>query len=468
MSHILIFDDGISKKTSKDPLLQFKLMGRNILTSKYNTSEAIWDVKIINDLIFNEKCRIVARFKDFLIYDDTTENLRRFYNAFESQIRLDKVLNFYHMYSKIFPNYIIIPESVYLYKNIRRKQKMIDACNMIKQEEEENRKKFKDDHMPMEELVFDKNTMESILRYQPSTKNLHSYSIIKIEDEFEGEQDEIDLKQTVTEPPCESNVTDLCEESNMSIAKMLSLIDNPMTDKGVTDLRKNVKITSTGTKLKQAQPITISQAGKNIKPQGGSTTVKKFISHKMTSSVPQSSIKIINNYQNIIIPQGSTLININNNYFNCKTLPTRSESPNRNIQVKSRIGASKLNGQKSNEIFQTGSSKTKTKDIHLDKYTHTVTRSTKSTKDTNKTKTVNLHNKILNIFKENYKTISNSNSNFLKFGAVNKINTYNKSRPHQSDIPDFNRTGNLETERIETALSKNEMKNRVRNSFNLV
>ena len=35
---------------------------------------------------------------------------------------------------------MILPESYYLYRNIRKKQKMIDAFNEIRREEEENRK----------------------------------------------------------------------------------------------------------------------------------------------------------------------------------------------------------------------------------------------------------------------------------------------------------------------------------------
>ena len=38
---------------------------------------------------------------------------------------------------------MILPESQFLYRNIRKKQKMIDAFNEIKKEEEENRKHLK-------------------------------------------------------------------------------------------------------------------------------------------------------------------------------------------------------------------------------------------------------------------------------------------------------------------------------------
>ena len=113
------------------------------LFKKYSSGNFSYAKILANNLIFNDNCRVVARFKDFLIYDDNTEFLRRFYTDEESHPRLIKILNFYEAYSKIFPNYMILKESKYLYRNIRKKQKMIDAVNEIKREEEENRKKMK-------------------------------------------------------------------------------------------------------------------------------------------------------------------------------------------------------------------------------------------------------------------------------------------------------------------------------------
>ena len=112
------------------------------IETKYCRTKYIYDVNCINNLIFNDSSRVVALFKDFLIISDNTEFLRRFYSKDEATPRLRKIVNFYETYSKIFPNYMVLPESRYLYKNIRRKQKMIDAVNEIKREEEENRKKI--------------------------------------------------------------------------------------------------------------------------------------------------------------------------------------------------------------------------------------------------------------------------------------------------------------------------------------
>ncbi len=170
---------------SKEPFIKYKL-SKSILLKEAN--KKYYNYTYINTtyLIFNEKCEIVSRFKDYLIFDDTTEFLKAFYSYKEVIPRLKKIYNFYEKYSKIFPNYMILPESNYLYRNIRKKQKMIDEFNEIRREEEENRKNLKlekkntSNKKSNNEKIFDKSIQESINRYQPSLINDDSKSTISI------------------------------------------------------------------------------------------------------------------------------------------------------------------------------------------------------------------------------------------------------------------------------------------------
>ena len=68
-------------------------------------------------------------FKEYLIYEDYNEFLKQYYNESFLYKKLEKILNFYDKYSKIFPNYTVLRESKYLYKNIKRKQKVINLMN---------------------------------------------------------------------------------------------------------------------------------------------------------------------------------------------------------------------------------------------------------------------------------------------------------------------------------------------------
>lgn len=83
-------------------------------------------MKLINDIIYNEDANLVALFKDKLIEDDLSEFLRRFYTQIEIVPRFHRITEYYNECSKIFPNYTTIQESKYIYKNIKRKQKLIN------------------------------------------------------------------------------------------------------------------------------------------------------------------------------------------------------------------------------------------------------------------------------------------------------------------------------------------------------
>ena len=147
------------------PLFHLRKLLYSKLYHKYSTGRYSWTRISTDFLIYNEKCRIVARFKDFLILDDNNEYIKKFYPEVDSKPRLKKIFKFYECYSKIFPNYLVIEENKYLYKNIRRKQKMIDAINAIKNEEKENRKHINRHSNKNKNIFFTKPINEEIRKY---------------------------------------------------------------------------------------------------------------------------------------------------------------------------------------------------------------------------------------------------------------------------------------------------------------
>jgi len=56
-------------------------MIQNTLSKKYSTNRDYYNVKIVNDLIYNENTHIVSIFKDYLILDDINEFQKRSYNT---------------------------------------------------------------------------------------------------------------------------------------------------------------------------------------------------------------------------------------------------------------------------------------------------------------------------------------------------------------------------------------------------
>ncbi|CAI2379752.1 unnamed protein product [Moneuplotes crassus] len=149
------------------------------LNSKYLTGMDYYNVKVVNDIIYNDTTNLVSVFKDYLIYDDISEFLKRIYTKDECEERLIKIYTFYDKYSKVFPNYIILEENRYMFKNIERKQIAIDERQRFFQELEEKEKKKatkKEDSSSIlfkeySEMMFDSKFIESV-------KNLKTNSLI--------------------------------------------------------------------------------------------------------------------------------------------------------------------------------------------------------------------------------------------------------------------------------------------------
>lgn len=132
------------------------LIARN-LSKKYITSKDSYNLKVINDIIYNENSHIVALFKEYLIYDDISEFLKRFYKSTETFPRLHKVNDYYAKYSKVFPNYFLFKESKYMFKNIKRKQRWIDEQQKINSEAQRKPTEEAED-----QLLFTTNCMQEI------------------------------------------------------------------------------------------------------------------------------------------------------------------------------------------------------------------------------------------------------------------------------------------------------------------
>ena len=124
------FNKEITPMNILEKIVNQKLKNSNFLNKDF------YNIKIINEIICNENTHIVAEFKDFLIKGDYSEFLQKVYTMSECKRCLPKIFEYYDSCSVIFPNYVILPESKYIYKNIQRKQRIIDN-----QEDLENKKK---------------------------------------------------------------------------------------------------------------------------------------------------------------------------------------------------------------------------------------------------------------------------------------------------------------------------------------
>ena len=136
------------------------------LYNKRNVSMKDYSMFQINNILQNDSCHLVALFKEYLIYLETSDFFRRYYFLSESYHRIQKLCEYYSLTSLLYPNYICIPEGKYIYKNIMKKQKIIDLLEAMNEKDSTRlKKKYKikgmDDNKNNNK-VFDTEVYESI------------------------------------------------------------------------------------------------------------------------------------------------------------------------------------------------------------------------------------------------------------------------------------------------------------------
>ena len=90
---------------ARDLYLYYKTFEQHkILYNKYYISyEKILSNRITH-IIYSDKFHILACYKDFLIFEDPGEFLKRFYFINESIVKIKGYTQIYELNSKIFPN----------------------------------------------------------------------------------------------------------------------------------------------------------------------------------------------------------------------------------------------------------------------------------------------------------------------------------------------------------------------------
>ena len=150
-------------------LLSTEKRASSLKYENYNKVASSYNLLILDNLLSNGKCHIVALFKEFLIIDDNSEFLKRYYKIKESLPRIKKVAQYYYETSVIFPNYTPLFESKFIYKNIMKKQKIIDQIQELEDKKDKNKnKKKKDNKNYLSEKVFNDTAYNEILNQSES------------------------------------------------------------------------------------------------------------------------------------------------------------------------------------------------------------------------------------------------------------------------------------------------------------
>ena len=152
-------------------LLNIEKRANYLINEHYKKIGTTYNYLILDNLLSNGKCHIVALFKEYLIVDDCSEVFKRYYKKKESLPRIKKVSQYYYETSVIFPNYTPLIEAKYFYKNIMRKQKVIDQIQELEERERYNkmaRKKKEKEKNNNNDNVFNDTAYNEILNQSES------------------------------------------------------------------------------------------------------------------------------------------------------------------------------------------------------------------------------------------------------------------------------------------------------------
>jgi len=264
-----------------------------------------YNILMVENLMCNGHCHLVAVFKNYLIEDDNTEYFRHLYRFKESVSRLKKLFSYHVETTVIFPNYTPLFESKYLYNNVIRKQRIIDAQENLEVKKKNLKSKKKKDFFYSDEKIFNSTIFGEILTQSESVlrivfgiekkpkKSNHKYTSIN------------NVQDNKIETEENNNIINSNENSNYSDCK---------------DLRQLIK--------------NVENAEKNINVEGESIRVKnKSIRIKETSKY---KLKLINTHdiEKEKHKNYEKLNSITNNSTNSITSSSNNNNNNYNINLK--------------------------------------------------------------------------------------------------------------------------------------
>ena len=288
------------------------------LSKKYDPPSCFYNVKIINDLIFNEETHLVVLFREYCTLENTNEYFRRFYFKEEIIHRMPKILFFYDKYSKIYPNYTSISESKYMYKNIKRKQKMIDNIQVA--EKKKSTFSYSD--------IFNPQVKDSI--------NSQTFTLNCI-------------------PTCTPNNSQSCS-INYSVANLVSTIDKidrRLNDQNKNGLSNNINAHINIMQQSGSKQQIMSSLGK-YKSLGNTHFFSKHHNYnKKTISVSSSTNTTTITKKTSVLIQAHSKSKINSNKINLQNPIRRNKNSNdfKTIMHSRLISGNKTSGSKGKNSY---------------------------------------------------------------------------------------------------------------------
>ena len=144
---------------------------------KYNCNKEFYNKYLSKLFMENAKSHLISTFKDFLFYDDFSEFLLKYYSLKEAISILMHLIIYYEKSSYIFPNYTVINEGKYIYKNIIKKQLLINYLEDLETKKKINNYRYKIDEKKIKIFnngkIFDGEIYKNILINNENNSNIN-------------------------------------------------------------------------------------------------------------------------------------------------------------------------------------------------------------------------------------------------------------------------------------------------------
>ena len=123
------FGPSLIKKVRIPQKNYFEYISKNL--KKYNSHQQDYYVKLINKILFNCPFHVVAKFKDYLVWNETYDYLNNFYDLQKSRNMLPKIGFYYETYTLFNPNYFsLLGINKIILKYIRYREKYVQGSEI--------------------------------------------------------------------------------------------------------------------------------------------------------------------------------------------------------------------------------------------------------------------------------------------------------------------------------------------------
>ena len=268
LKKIFVNNKLFSYQKAKGNISLLKKLCHRIFVDKYYNDKNFYNKKVIEDILDNQPTHVVSQFKEYLLYGDESEFLAKFFNRAESKKYLPKIFEFYESCSVIFPNYVVLLESKYIYNNIHRKQKLIDL-------QHENEEKLENETKNEE----NKNILNTKIIYsilgQTNTSNINKIFGIN-NNSIQLSEDKSNDKSKI------NNLIEVFENAEKKMEKIK--LNNKKNDKKIPSFNIYIKGNSFKKyRIKSFDKNTKNEIDKNNKKLTSQFNNKKIIHKKVNS-----------------------------------------------------------------------------------------------------------------------------------------------------------------------------------------